>query len=91
MRTTVNIDDGLLETVKRRAQERRTTLGDVLEQALRDYVMRPDPDPSKAPELPVFRAGGLRPGIDPTSNASLFEAVGDEDEDFAHLRSDSAS
>jgi len=31
---------------------------------------------SKAPRLPVYRGkGGLLPGIDPTSNRSLFDAA----------------
>jgi hypothetical protein len=83
VRTTVNIHDGLLETAKCRAKERGLTLGEVLEQALQHYLASSESVPT-GPPLPVFRAsGGLLPGIDPTSNASLFEAAYAE-EDAAH-------
>lgn len=80
MRTTVTIHDGLLETVKRRAKERGQTLGEVLEEALQDYLARPEPDLSRAPKLPTFRGGGLRQGIDPSSNTSLYEAMHAEED-----------
>ena len=83
MRTTVNVHDGLLETAKRRAQERGTTLGDLVEEALRRYLVAADDPLPAGPPLPVFRGrGGLRPGIDPTSNASLYDAM-DAEEDAA--------
>lgn len=78
MRTTVNIHDGLLETVKARAVEQGMTLGDVFEVALQRYLLVPDDVVEDAVELslPVFRGGtGLVPGIDPTSNASLYGAM----------------
>lgn len=78
MRTTVNIHDGLLETVKRRAAEQGVTLGDVFEAALQRYLLVVDTSlvATAGPPLPVFRGGGgLAPGIDPSSNASLYEAM----------------
>ena len=84
MRTTVNIDDGLLETAKRRAKESGLTLGDFINAALQYYAGLEVPDPTTYPPLPVFRRGkGLKPGIDPTSNESLFDAAGDQNEEFA--------
>lgn len=86
MRTTITIDDGLLETAKRRARERHTTLGKLIEDGLRREFAVIDEPPAAGPPLPVFHGGGLRPGIDPASNASLFDAAGDRDEAFARLR-----
>lgn len=81
MRTTVNIHDGLLETVKARAKEDGQTLGDLIEVALQQYLLYVDRPVDVGPPLPVFRGGtGMAPGIDPSSNASLYEAMyADED------------
>lgn len=74
MRTTVSIDDELLESAKRRAAERGKTLGQVLEDALRRELAAPAP--TERPTVPVFRGGtGPRPGIDLTSNRALHEAL----------------
>ena len=85
MRTTVNIHDGLLETVKRRAQRDGKTLGDVIEEALQRYLRTIDEPSEAGPPLPVLQTGGLLPGIDPASNASMFDAIGDKNEDFSRL------
>lgn len=74
MRTTVTIDDHLLERVKDHARAHNRTLGAVLEASLQHYVALPTLRPG--PDLPVFRpGGGVLPGIDETSNASLLEAA----------------
>ncbi len=74
MRTTVTIDDRLLDRAKDRAAERGATLGEVVEASLQAFLAQPRPGPG--PELPVFTGGGgFLPGIDPTSNASMFEAA----------------
>lgn len=76
MRTTVNLHDGLLETVKLRAREQHRTLGEVVEDALRHYLLFVDRPVEAGPPLPVFKGGtGMAPGIDPRSNASLYEAM----------------
>lgn len=78
MRTTVNVDDRLLELVKERAREQGVTLGEFLEQSLRYYLAKPEP--AIGPPIPVFRGGGgFLPGVDPSSNASLFEAADEAD------------
>lgn len=74
MRTTVSIDDELLEAARRRAAERGKTLGQVLEDALRRELAAPEPAERRT--VPVFRGGtGPRPGIDLTSNRALHEAL----------------
>jgi hypothetical protein len=74
MRTTVAIDDNLLTTAKARARERGTTLGGLVEAALRRELANEEP-PAAVP-LPVFTAGtGPRPGVDLRSNRALAELL----------------
>ncbi len=75
MRTTLRISDDLLAAARRRARERGQTLGQVVEAALRRDLADPG-RPGPPPPVPVFTGGtGLQPGIDPTSNRSLQEAL----------------
>lgn len=76
MRTTVNIDERLLTWAKERAQGAGRTLGDLIEEALQELMLRPAVVDTVA--LPVFHGGGgFRPGIDPRSNRSMFDAMDD--------------
>ena len=84
MRTTVNIDDRLLDAARARARTRGQSLGDVVNDALRRELAARDSRPG--PTIPFLDgAGGLRPGIDPTSNRSLREAL-DEGQSLEQLR-----
>lgn len=77
MRTTLAIDDSLLGLAKRRARARGLTLGQYVEEALRQALAR-GPVTGPRPEVPVFSGGtGLRPGVDATSNRSLLESMDD--------------
>lgn len=40
MRTTIEIDDGLIAKVRRKAGERKTTVSKIVEQALRCYLIQ---------------------------------------------------
>ncbi len=74
MRTTVSIHDHLLDAAKRRARERGVTLGELVEDGLRLEMARAERPPG--PPVPVFEGkGGFLPGIDPTSNRSMLEAL----------------
>jgi hypothetical protein len=74
IRTTVSIDDHLLDSAKRRARERGETLGHVIEAALRRELAQPEP--SEPVEVPVFRGGdGPLPGVDLRSNRALRELL----------------
>ena len=84
MRTTISVDDHLLDGAKLRARERGQTLGQLIEDALRRELAAPAT--AAPPEIPVVRGrGGLAPGIDPTSNRSLWEAL-DAGKDVSQLR-----
>ena len=74
MRTTVSIDDELLESAKRRAAERGKTLGQMVEDALRRELA--SPTPAHRPKVPTFDGGsGPLPGVDLTSNRALYEVL----------------
>lgn len=80
MRTTINIDDRLLEASKRRARGSNRTIGDVVDDALRDYLSAPGPHQTST-ALPVFTRGtGFAPGIDPRSNSSIYAAADEPDD-----------
>lgn len=75
MRTTLSIDSSLLERAKKRAAEREQTLGQYVEDAVRRDLVAP-PHERSAPTLPTFTRGtGMRPGLDPSSNRALFDAL----------------
>jgi len=75
MRTTVSIDDELLAAAKHRAHQRNQTLGQLVEAALRRELNRAD-DLGAPPPIPVFRGGGgVRPGVDLTSNRAIYELL----------------
>jgi hypothetical protein len=76
VRTTVNIDDRLLDWAKDVARQRESTLGDVLNEALQRLLMQPPVE--SGPPLPVFQGDrGVMPGIDLDSNRSMFDALDD--------------
>lgn len=85
MRTTVSISDELLLAAKRRAREQGTSLGKVIDAALRRDLAAVE-DVGPAPAVPVFLSGtGPRPGLDLSSNRALYEAL-DEGLDLQDLR-----
>ncbi|MFT4264615.1 MAG: hypothetical protein QM572_14610 [Nocardioides sp.] len=57
MRTTVNIDEALLAEAKVRASRAHRTIGDLLDDALRDYFAR-DHVTTAPPSLPDFGYSG---------------------------------
>ncbi|MDN5747400.1 MAG: CopG family transcriptional regulator [Pseudonocardia sp.] len=77
MRTTVSVSEELLIAAKRLARERGQTLGAVIDAALRRELAAPTPV-AERPVVPVFRGGGgVRPGVDLTTNRGLLEALDD--------------
>ena len=85
MRTTVAVDDHLLEAAKRRARERGQTLGQVVENALRRELNEPAAhDPVEVPAV-FHGGGGPLPGVDLRSNSALRELL-DRDSPITKLR-----
>jgi hypothetical protein len=77
MRTTVRLEDGLLEQAKREAERRGTTLTALIEQGLRLAIRRPRRVAAQARvKLPVSRArGGTVAGIDLDDSAALLDRM----------------
>lgn len=74
MRTTVTIDDQLLDQAKDRARQQGQTLGQLLEDALRETLAQDRATPAPV-TLRVFRGGGgLMPGVEPTTRGLLAAA-----------------
>lgn len=84
MRTTVAIDDHLLARAKDRARERGTTLGKVIEDALRSELNGSEAH-REAPPIPVFEGDGTGPGIHIVSTREFLELL-DEGEPLDRLR-----
>jgi hypothetical protein len=79
MRTTVRLDDGLLEQAKAEAREKRKTLTSLIEEGLRLVLANGGTRArGKKIVLPVSRErGGVLPGVDLDSNASLLDVMED--------------
>ncbi|WP_435742882.1 type II toxin-antitoxin system VapB family antitoxin [Microbacterium sp. PMB16] len=81
MRTTVNIDDDLLAEIKVIAGKKHASLGDVVDDALREYLAerkQPVVDFSWA-DVGIEVAGGLgmRPGVNWRSNSAMLDLMED--------------
>ena len=72
MRTTLNIDPGVLAEFKRLSAETHRTLGALIDDALREHLVRQrDVAATKPLRFPVVGGSGLAPGVDLSSNAAL--------------------
>jgi hypothetical protein len=78
-RTTVRLNDALLDEAKAVAERKGTTLTALIEEGLRWAVAKED-QPRKRIVLRTSSAGGdLRPGIDLNNSAQLWELLDKED------------
>jgi hypothetical protein len=77
MRTTVRLDDGLLEQAKAEARQKQKTLTSLIEEGLRLVLANGGTPPRrKKIVLPVSRErGGVLPGVDLDNNASLLDVM----------------
>ena len=77
MRTTISIEDSLLEKAKKISHERRCSLRTVIEDALRAaFAKERKRIRSGAPRpLKTFKGTGVQPGIDLSSSAALLDAM----------------
>jgi hypothetical protein len=79
MRTTINVAGALLDRARKLADERRASLGSVIDEALRGYLygataQRP---PARRTRIRTFRGSGVRPGVDLDSHAALLNLMED--------------
>jgi hypothetical protein len=79
MRTTIDLPDELLRRARQRAAQEGTTLTALLADGLRLRLGGGSGGVRRRRRLPVSKVGGgLQPGIDPASNASLLDAADDD-------------
>lgn len=81
MRTTVRLDDALLERARAEAAKRKTTLTSLIEQGLELVLRRPmKPRGQRPVTLPECRAGGgTMPGVDLNDTSSLLDRMDGRD------------
>jgi len=76
MRTTIRINDDLLQRARKRAADEGRTLTSLIEDALALVVAKPKASRRGRVELPVSKAsGGILPGIDLNRSSDLEEAM----------------
>jgi hypothetical protein len=77
MRTTIRLNDSLLDQARREAQRRGETLTALIEKGLRLELAHAKPD-RRRPKvaIPVFRGGkGVLPGVDLNNSADLLDIL----------------
>ena len=76
MRTTISIEDGILEKAKETALKRKCSLGNVIEESLRKTLIAENKTKIKETTvLPQGKGGGLRPGVNLNSNSDLLDIM----------------
>jgi len=77
MRTTIRLDDALLERAKREAARRGETLTSLIERGLRLVLARPQRyRERRRVEIPVCQSGGgTLPGVDLDDSAALLDIL----------------
>ena len=77
MRTTVRLDDALLEQAKREAARRGETLTSLIARGLRLVLARPESRRTRrCVEVPVCQAGGgTLPGVDLDDSSALLDIL----------------
>jgi len=71
------IEDGLLEVAKRHSRQSKNSLSAVLNEALRQGLLRAEQPPQIAsnPPLKTFRGDGVQPGVDLSSSHDLLDLM----------------
>ncbi len=75
MRTTITIDDDLLDRVRRHAAERRQTVSQVIADSVRESLLRRSEGDRPRFRVRPFNGGDLQPGVDLDDNAALLELM----------------
>jgi len=77
MRTTITIEDSLLQKAKKISHERRCSLREVIEDALRVTFAKGHKTNRSGGEraLKTFKGSGIQPGIDLSSSSALLDAM----------------
>ncbi len=75
MKTTLNIDDTVMNTLKREAVRQGRTMSELVEAALR-LLFREQKRVRKLPKLPTFHSGGEL--VDISDREALYDAMEDD-------------
>ena len=84
MRTTITLDDGLLERLKKRAAESGTSVSGLIERAVRLLLQASAPQRPDRFDLVTFGEGGQFTALNTDKTAALLEA--DDVERFGRQR-----
>ena len=78
MKTTLNIDDTVMQRLKEVADQRRTTMSALMEAGIRHILAErvSDDATETLPPLPKWRSGGLR--VDIANREALYRVLEDE-------------
>lgn len=76
MRTTLNLDDQLLISARHRAVEESVSLAQVIENALRESLAKPQAK-RKRVRLVTMSGAGVKPGVDLDNGRSLSDVMDD--------------
>jgi len=82
MKTTLNIDDGVMRALKREAAKRGCTMSELVEAGIR-LVLRKEPPAKEIPPLPKFSSGGAL--VDYADREALYRVMEEEEGDWAAL------
>jgi hypothetical protein len=77
MRTTVDLPDELLAQIKRVALASKSTLTQVIQDAVKESLARRKHRPAPRCDLPVFGESGLQPGVDLDDTSALLDVMDD--------------
>lgn len=77
MRTTVNIDDDLLEQLRAISARTRQPLGELVDDALRLMLAKRRQRPAREFVLPAYGQCGLQPGVGLEDKEALADLFGD--------------
>jgi hypothetical protein len=72
MKTTLVIDDTVMNRLRQEAAKRHTTISELVEAALRQFL-KPRPRRPDLPALPTFHGGGAR--VDISDREALYDAM----------------
>jgi len=75
---TISLDEAIVRKARIRAIEEGTSVSAKVREFLAQYAKVDSANITALPDLPVFHGhGGLKPGIDPSSNKSMLQAADD--------------
>ena len=73
MKTTLNIDDTVMNRLKRESVRQSRTMSELVEAALRAFLRAPGHSSNDLPKLPRLRSGGAR--VDVADRDALYEMM----------------